>query len=79
MEIMAERFRNCVDKAKASKKSNGMDENGRLVIQPFDKEGFKEWATEQIRYLQVCISDNIFGNTFLIFLLHFKVTVDEMV
>lgn len=53
MELLAERFKNRWERAKAAKTTNEMDEEGRLVIQPFDKDGFKQWAKDQIRYLQV--------------------------
>jgi hypothetical protein len=55
MELLAERFKNRWELAKSAKstKPNGTDEDGRLVIQPFDKDEFKHWAQDQIHYLQV--------------------------
>jgi hypothetical protein len=55
MELLAERFKNRWERAKAEKtaKPNDTDEEGRLMIQPFDKDAFKQWAKDQICYLQV--------------------------
>ena len=55
MELLAERFKNRWEVAKATKsiKPNDTDKDGRLVIQPFDKDEFKRWAKDQIHYLQV--------------------------
>lgn len=52
MDLLAERFKKRVEQIK-QRKPNSPDEEGRLVIQPFDKEEFKQWARDQIQYLEV--------------------------
>lgn len=52
MDLLAERFKKRVEEIK-QRKPNSPDEEGRLVIQPFNKEEFKQWARDQIRYLEV--------------------------
>jgi hypothetical protein len=41
---------------------NRIGDDGHLIVEQFDKDKFKEWAMEQIGYLQVrVISDVVLG------------------
>lgn len=55
MELLADRFAQRAKEAKTWKSSNPnkVDGEGKLVVEKFDKEKYKEWAREQIKYLQV--------------------------
>lgn len=55
MDLLAERFkqRSKLEKTRKAEEPNTPDADGRLVIRPFDTDEYKEWAKEQIRYLQV--------------------------
>lgn len=56
MDLLGDRFKKRAEQIKA-RKPNAIDQDGRLVVQPFDKEEYKQWAEEQIRYLQTTINE----------------------